>query len=201
MIEVELKSVVPDVAGCRARIEAAGATLTFEGRLEDRRYDMADGVLTGRDHVLRVRVYRDAAGTRGQLDWKGPTRREDGYKQREEIEARLQDADALVAILDRLGYVVTVTIEREIAQYDYQGAMIRFERYPRMDPLVEVEGTPAQIEGAIAALALPREGFTSDRLSDFAQRFESRTGTRAALSHAVLASGRDSLGDAELRNA
>ena len=36
-------------------------------------------------------------------------------------------------------------------------------------------------------LGLPREGFTSDRLPDFAGRFEARTGTRAALSYAALA--------------
>src|SRR5689334_17814246 len=133
MIEVELKSVVDDIERRRAVIEAAGATLVFDGRLEDRRYDTADRVLTGHDHVLRVRTYRDSTSTRAQLDWKGPTKREDGYKLREELEALVQDGDALVAILDRLGYVVTIAIDREIAQYDYQGAMVRFERYPRMD--------------------------------------------------------------------
>ena len=97
------------------------------------------------------------------------------------------DAEALIAILGQLGYVVTIAIDREIVQYDLEGAMIRFERYPRMDNLVEVEGTPEQIERAIAALGLPREGFTSERLPDFAGRFEARTGTRAALSHAALA--------------
>ena len=64
---------------------------------------------------------------------------------------------------------------------DLAGAMIRFERYPRMDDLVEVEGTPEQIERAIAALGLPRDGFTSERLPEFVRRFESRTGTPAAI--------------------
>jgi predicted adenylyl cyclase CyaB len=187
MIEVELKSIVDDIDLRRAAIEAKGATLVFSGRLEDRRYDTAERTLNASDHVLRVRVYRDASSTRAQLDWKGPTRRENGYKLREELEALVQDADALVAILDRLGYVVTIAIDREIAQYDYQGATIRFERYPRMDKLVEVEGTPEAIERAIVALGLPRDGFNSDRLADFALRFEARTGTRAALSNAALA--------------
>ncbi|MEO7456105.1 MAG: class IV adenylate cyclase, partial [Gemmatimonadaceae bacterium] len=161
MIEVELKSVVDDIERLRAIVEAAGATLVFDGRLEDRRYDTAERALTGRDHVLRVRTYRDASATRAQLDWKGPTRREGGYKLREELEAMVQDGDALVAILDRLGYVVTNAIDREITQYDLSGAMVRFERYPRMDKLVEVEGTPEQIERAIGVIGLPREGFVS----------------------------------------
>jgi hypothetical protein len=82
--------------------------------------------------------------------------------------------------------VVTIAIDREIAQYDLGGAMVRFERYPRMDDLVEVEGTPEQIERAIAALGLPRAGFTSERLPDFVRRYEERTGASAALSDAEL---------------
>lgn len=187
MLEVELKSVVDDVARRRAAIESAGATLVFDGRLEDRRYDSPDRALTARDHVLRVRVYRDAAGTRAQLDFKGPTQRDDGYKVREELESHVSDADALVAILDRLGYVVTIAIDRDIVQYELGGAMIRFERYPRMDDLVEVEGARDAIEQAIAALGMPRAGFLTDRLPDFARRFEERTGTRAAVSRAALA--------------
>lgn len=187
MLEVELKSVVDDLARRRAAIEEAGAVLVFDGRLEDRRYDTADRSLTARDHVLRVRVYRDAHAVRAELDFKGPTRREGGYKMREELEAHVADPNGLVAILDRLGYVVTIAIDREIFQYELDGAMIRFEKYPRMDDLVEVEGPPDRIERAIAALGLPREGFLTDRLPDFARRFEARTGTRAAVSHAALA--------------
>lgn len=187
MLEVELKSVVDDVPRRRAAVEAAGATLVFSGRLEDRRYDTADRSLTARDHVLRVRTYRDVHGERAQLDFKGPTRREQGYKLREEIEAKFDDPRALVTILEQLGYEVTIAIDREILQYTLFGAMVRFEKYPRMDDLVEVEGSPEQIEQAIAALGLPREGFTSERLPDFARRFEARTGTSAALSHGALA--------------
>ena len=187
MLEVELKSVVHDMARRRAAIEAAGAILVFEGRLEDRRYDMADRSLTARDHVLRVRIYRDATEVRAELDFKGPTQLRDGYKEREELGAGVSDPDALVAILDRLGYVVTIAIDREIVQYELDGAVIRFEKYPRMDDLVEVEGQPDSIEQAIIALGLPRAGFLTDRLPDFARRFEERTGTPAAVSHAALA--------------
>jgi predicted adenylyl cyclase CyaB len=187
MLEVELKSVVDDLERRRAAAEAAGATLVFAGRLEDRRYDTADRALTARDQVLRVRVYRDAHATRTELDWKGPTRREEGYKLREELETNVEDGDVLVAILGHMGYEVTIAIDREIVQYDLGGAMVRFERYPRMDTLVEVEGTPTQIESAIEAIGLARDGFTSERLPDFAARFEARTGTRAALSYAALA--------------
>jgi adenylate cyclase class IV len=186
MLEVELKSVVDDPARRRAIVERAGARLTFAGHLVDSRYDTPDLSLAGRDHVLRLRVYRTPADTRGELDWKGPTRREGGYKLREELDVQVGDPDALAEMLERLGYVVTVAIDREIVQYDFDGVMIRFERYPRMDDLVEVEGAPEGIERAIAALEMPREGFTTERLPDFVRRFEERTGMRAALCRAEL---------------
>ncbi len=186
MLEVELKSVVDDVDGCRAAVERAGATLVFAGRLEDRRWDTPDRAMFAKDHVLRVRVYRGGGHTRAELDWKGPTRRDGTYKLREELGTSVTDPEALGQILEQLGYEVSIAIDREIVQYDLEGTMIRFERYPRMDDLVEVEGEPQDIERAIAALGLPREGFNTDRLPDFVKRYEERTGARAQISDADL---------------
>ena len=187
MLEVELKSVVDDVERRRANVERAGATLVYAGRLEDRRWDTPDRALFAKDHVLRVRTYRNDAGARAELDWKGPTRREGGYKLRDELETHVDDPDVLAAILSALGYEVSIAIDREIVQYDLAGTMIRFERYPRMDDLVEVEGEPEEIERAIGILGLPRAGFNTDRLPDFVRRFEERTGERALISDADVA--------------
>ena len=184
MREVELKALVPDLADARVRLERAGARLVYEGRLEDRRYDAPNRSLAARDHVLRLRVYRDAesgAVRSAALDWKGPTGYDAGYKVREELSTNAHDGDALVAIVERLGYVVTREIDRQIAQYALFGATVRFERYPRMDVLVEVEGDEEAIERAIAAIGLPRHGFTGERLLNFVERFEARTGVRAAI--------------------
>jgi adenylate cyclase class IV len=189
VLEVELKSVVDDVTRRRQAVERAGGVLTYAGHLLDKRYDTRDFALAARDEVLRVRVYGTPGHARAELDWKGPTRREGGYKLREELATQIAQPDELVTILARLGFVVTVAIDREIAQYDLDGAMIRFEHYPRLDDLVEVEGTPDQIERAIAAIGLPRNGFTDERLPDFVRRFEARTGTAAVLSADELHGG------------
>ena len=181
MEEIELKAVVDDLAARRRRVEEAGGRLVFAGRLEDRRYDTAERALARRGHVLRVRIYRDAEGASAELCWKGPTRHAGGFKVREELGARVADGGALAAILERLGYVVTAAIDREIAQYALDGATVRFERYPRMDDLVEVEGEPEAIERAIAALGIDRGAFTSERLVDFVERYQARTGAPAAL--------------------
>jgi adenylate cyclase class IV len=190
MIELELKAVVPKLSTTRERVEAAGALLSFAGRLEDTRYDQPDQGLAARDIVLRLRVYRDISDlvSSVSLDWKGPSRLNDGYKQREELNAYAgADPEAMAHILERLGFIVTMRIDREIWQYDLRGAIVRFEHYPRMDDLVEVEGAPTAIEEAIRVLALPRASFTPERLPDFVRRFEARTGQTAALSDAELA--------------
>jgi len=190
MIETELKALVPELATTRRRVESAGGRMTFSGRLEDRRYDRSELSLAALDHVLRLRVYRDASGkvSKASLDWKGPSSTSGSYKQREELNSDVAgDPQQLAQILDRLGFTVTMQIDREIWQYDLAGAVVRFERYPRMDDLVEVEGSPEAIERAITALGLERESFTAERLPDFVRRFEARTGSVAALSDAELA--------------
>lgn len=181
MREVELKAVVDDLAAARKMVEAAGAKLSFEGRLSDRRYDVESRELAQRDEVLRLRRYRDKLSSKTYLDWKGATEIQDVYKIREEISTLVEDFDALDQLLARLGFIITMEIDREIAQYDLAGAMIRFETYPRMDILVEVEGQPDSIENAIEALGLARGRFSSDRLTAFVGRFEQRTGVRAAI--------------------
>ena len=186
MREVELKAIVPDLRDTRTRVEQAGATLQFSGRLEDRRYDTPDRTLAAKDFVLRLRTYRGPDGETAHLDWKGPTEKIDGFKVRDELTTGITNPDALVAILTNLDYLVTREIDREIIQYAHKGAMIRFERYPRMDTLVEIEGDPDTIEQAITATGLPRDTFTTDRLPDFVRAYESRTGLRAALCHREL---------------
>jgi predicted adenylyl cyclase CyaB len=181
MLEVELKAVVSDLATTRKRVEKAGAALTYEGRLVDRRYDIESRELADRDEVLRVRRYESGGSAKTYLDWKGRTETRGPYKIREEISTLVDDFPATEQILDKVGFIVTMEIDRDIAQYELGGATIRFETYPRMDILVEVEGEPDAIEQAIEALGMSRGEFTSERLATFVSRFEKRTGVRAAI--------------------
>jgi predicted adenylyl cyclase CyaB len=193
MREVELKAVVPDEEAVRARLSAAGAALRFVGTLHDRRYDTADRALRRRDDVLRLRVRRprvsngDTPPASAIVEFKGRATVEAGYKVREEVGSGVDDADALDAILRALGYTVTREVDREVAVYDLHGALVRLERYPRLDLLVEVEGDPQAIESAIATLGIARASFTAEPLLAFVRRFEARTGERAAICARELA--------------
>ena len=80
-----------------------------------------------------------------------------------------------------LGYDVVHAIDREVEVYELEGATLRIERYPRMDPLLEIEGSPAAIERAVDATGIPRAEFTADSLTEFVRRYELRSGQPAAL--------------------
>ena len=180
MIEVELKACVPDPDALVGRLRTAGAREDFVGELIDRRFDYSDASLLARDEVVRVREYLGVDGSsQTSLEWKGPTSTVAGYKQREEIGVQAGDPETLVAILGRMGLSVTRMIERQIRQYRLDGAVVRMEHYPQMDDLVEVEGEPDDIERAIAQMGIPRDQYSTDSLSEFARRFELRTGQRA----------------------
>ena len=183
--ELELKAVVPDPDALRTRLRNAGGRVRFRGRMSDRRFDRA-GELAARDEVLRVRSYRHADGRiEAILTWKGPVRRSpEGYKVREELELPVTasaTAAAPQAFLSALGYEVVHAIDRDVEIYDVGGATVRLEHYPDMDPLLEVEGLPSDIEVAIRTTGIGREAFTADSLAEFVRRFEARTGRPAVL--------------------
>ena len=181
--ELELKARIEDPEALRGALTHAGATLEFRGDMIDRRFDR-DGALSRRDEVLRLRVFRpavDAAGsTYGMLGWKGPNSRRDGYRHRAEAEARVADPETVVTILERLGFTVSLRMDRRVEVWRLGGAVLRLETYPAMDVLLEVEGEPPAIERAIAATGLPRERFLPESLPYFVAAYEARTG-RAAL--------------------
>lgn len=181
MREVELKGVIADPVALRERLLAAGAREVYRGLLLDARYDLPSRELLAKDHVLRLRVYEDAAGRRAVLDWKGPTGYDTGYKVREEISTPCGDGVAMAELLARMGYLVIREIDREIEQFEVQGTTCRVERYPRMDVLLEIEGEPEAIEAVITLVGMTRAEFTSERLPEFILRFEARTGERAAI--------------------
>ena len=181
--------MVPDPGLVRRRLLAAGARAGFAGMMVDRRYDR-DGELVARDEVLRLRLYRHPDGREDAVvAWKGATRiTPQGYKERREIEYAIRAEDArpeeLFAVL---GYGEISTIERYVEHYHLVESVVRLEWYPRMDVLVEVEGSDAGIEAGLRVIAIPREAYTAETLKAFVDRFTLRTARPAILVAADLA--------------
>jgi adenylate cyclase class IV len=180
--ELELKARVENPAALEATLSAAGAELVFRGEMIDERYDRR-GKLKARDEVLRLRTYRPSGGKQpfGVMGWKGPASVRKGYKHREEHEVQVDPPDSARVILERLGYEVTLRIDRKIAEYRLKGAAVRIEWYPAMDVLIEIEGAPDAIERAVRATGLPRKHFSPEALPHFVDAYEQRTGRAARL--------------------
>jgi adenylate cyclase class IV len=190
--ELEVKAPVADPVLLRRRLLESGAVAGFEGMMEDRLFDREDA-LSARDEVVRVRTWRPSgAPPRAQMAWKGPTRRSpDGYKLRDELEFPVEgDGAAPAQFLGALGYRVWRAIDRFVEVYRVREAEVRLEWYPRMDVMVEVEGTPAAIEAAIDASGMPRAVFEPEPLAEFVRRYELRTGEPAILAVSDLKEGR-----------
>jgi adenylate cyclase class IV len=174
---------VEDPDAVRKAILSAGAELMYRGAMMDQRFDRR-GRLERRDEVVRLRVYHpdDKSPEWGVLGWKGPVQRRGEYRLREEWESRVDDPKAVLVILRHMGYKISARIDRAVEQYRLGEATLRFEWYPSMDVLMEVEGQPEAIERAVAATGLPREAFLPESLPYFTAAYEARTGRVARVS-------------------
>ena len=178
---------MPDPEAVRERLLRSGARLGFAGVMTDVRYDR-NGELASRDEVLRLRLFRGAAGARAVIGWKGPvTISPGGLKTRRELEYEITSGRASPeAFPEALGYLPVHTIERYVEYYELGTAEARLEWYPRMDTLIEIEGDAEGIDAAIRATGMPRTAFTPEALSAFSGRYALRTGSAAAMTLAEL---------------
>lgn len=159
MIEREVKIRIEDLAALRPLLEAMGAGHEGDEHEVNRIFDTADNGLRRRQQVLRVRT-----ASSGTFTWKGPADQSDshGHKAREELEVRFsaQDADTLVALLQRLGFEEAVRYEKDRETWRWQGLAIALDRLS-FGTFVELEGDADVIERALRALRL--EGLPFER--------------------------------------
>src|SRR2546425_3197198 len=76
-----------------------------------------------------MRIFRpaDGAPAYGVLGWKGPRSQRGQYRHRPEVEARVDDADAVVTLLEHLGFAVSLRIDRTVELYRLGQAVLRGE--------------------------------------------------------------------------
>jgi adenylate cyclase class 2 len=112
--ELEVKFYISDLGRIERRIQGAGARLSQPRTHEvNLRFDTADGALSSSGQVLRLR--RDSEA---RLTYKGPSEQRAGARLRKEIEFTVSDFDAARALLECLGYRVTMIYEKYRAVYD-----------------------------------------------------------------------------------
>ncbi|MFG2880705.1 class IV adenylate cyclase [Streptomyces sp. NPDC048337] len=134
MIEAELK----------ARVHAPEETLQrlderADGRAEvyrDTYYDTPDRALEARDEELRVRTVHGPDETRSILTYKG-ARVDEESGSKPEHETRVEDAEAVHAMLRGLGYVPAIAFEKRCRNYAFEARgrqmLATLVRVPELD--------------------------------------------------------------------
>jgi adenylate cyclase class 2 len=144
-IEQEAKFYIANLPGLRARLEQAGAELlhprVFESNL---RFDLPDGSLTRKGQVLRLRQ-----DERVRLTYKGPAEFGHEVAARAEIEFEASSFANARALLEALGYTVSVMYEKYRATYALGGCEVTLDEMPYGD-FAEIEGPDVPAIQAVA---------------------------------------------------
>lgn len=139
--ELEVKLYLSNLPAFQSKVEILGGQL-IEPRLHEinLRFDTPNGELTNSAQVLRLRQ-----DTAARLTYKGPGESMDGVHARQEIEFTISDFQAGKALLQRLGYQVSLMYEKFRTTYVLDGLQITLDEMPYGN-FTEIEGAdPAAI--------------------------------------------------------
>lgn len=148
--ELEVKLYLVNQEQLQETLKDLGAHLvqprTYERNL---RFDTAEGTLTSKAQVLRLR--QDSAN---RLTFKGPNEIEDGVSARTEIEFSVDNFEKAQALLEALGYRVSMIYEKYRTVYELSGTLVTLDEMP-FGFFAEIEGSDgANIQAVCNQLGL-----------------------------------------------
>lgn len=179
--EIELKFPVTDPLRLSAILPEHGFELetprTFE---HNTLYDTPDRALRARHQVLRLRHY-------GAVCTLTHKRQPDGaddslYKTRIETETTVADGDAVVAILNQLGYAPAFVYEKFRTEWVYAAGATRAHLVIDETPIgtwAELEGPTEWIDQMLVALKVDGESRMTDSYGKLFLAWKERTGSDA----------------------
>ena len=152
-LEKEVKFYLSDLPALKQRLMALGAVnVQPRTREVNYRFDTPGQSLTQNGQVLRLRH-----DVHNILTYKGPSQVEGGVRVRPEYEVEVDDLDTARAILEGLGYVMTVSYEKWRSAWHYNDLEITLDELPYGN-FSEIEGSdPATIQAAARVLSLDWE--------------------------------------------
>lgn len=148
-VEREIKLKYESLEAARGAVGSLDITQARPRRLQDDRLlDMPNGVLQSHQQTLRVRIEGDAANA--VITFKGPPL-EEVMKVREEVETIVKDGRILLAILERLGFIVRFRYQKYREEYARDGIVIAIDETP-VGTFLELEGTASTIKQVSTSL-------------------------------------------------
>ncbi len=144
--ETEAKFYVHNLKKIETSLQNLGARLHQPRVLEtNTRFDLPDGSLRAKAHVLRLRQ-----DTEARLTYKGASKNKRGVLDREEIEFIVEDFDKAKQLLAALGYQPIFYYEKYRATYELDKTLIMLDELPYGN-FVEIEGETEETIRALSA--------------------------------------------------
>lgn len=125
----------------RTVLRQAGATHISTVSEINALFDSVDRAVRMRGHVLRVRCLDDDDSV---LTLKGPATFHEGIKTREETELHFTDRDAMLRILNSLGFNAVLEYQKTRESWHFDGVVVELDTL-EFGWFVEIEGAEDQI--------------------------------------------------------
>jgi adenylate cyclase, class 2 len=153
--EIEAKMKVADLELIRQRLVALKAVREGTELETNIFFDLPDAELRKAGKGLRIRVaIGDGDKTHCTMTFKGPLLPGE-LKTREEIEFSMDNAQAAQLLLERLGFVTTLSFEKRRETWQFEKCKVELDLLPLLGTYVEIEGPgDEQVLSARKALGL-----------------------------------------------
>ena len=138
-IEIEAKLKVDSLQEVKHKLAELGAEFIAEQRQVDCYFDDGDMTLTKADRGFRLRRQTADGNERFFLTYKG-ARGKSKFKQREEIEIEIKDADSTEKLLSALGYEKILVFEKKRVVWQLGECEVALDELPLLGFFVEIEG-------------------------------------------------------------
>ena len=153
-VEIEAKFRVESIEPYIERIVQSGGEWIDELEQRDQFFDYADRKLLKTDSGLRLRIEQGKKTNRTQLCFKGP-RQKGQYKRREEIEFDVGDGDMATMLLEALGFIPTLVVEKRRRMAQLDSCQVCLDEVNGLGTFIEIEGPDeTEIEQVAIKLAL-----------------------------------------------
>ena len=153
-VEIEAKFRVESLKPYIERVEQSGGEWIDELEQRDQFFDRVDRSLLKADSGLRLRIEKGREINRTQLCFKGP-RQQGQYKRREEIEFEISDEKMATMLLEALGFIPTLVVEKKRRMAQLSSCQVCLDEVNGLGSFIEIEGpSEAEVEQVAIKLAL-----------------------------------------------
>jgi adenylate cyclase class 2 len=160
--EIEAKIKVDALGPIAEKVKQLGARFLHDVGQVDTYFTDTAGKLITNDCALRIRRQTIDHEQSTLITFKGP--RADGkFKNRDEYETGIDNAETAEKIFESLGYYETIVIEKKRMMWLLDDCEVCLDELPHLDCFVEVEGPSEEvISGVLKKLNLQNEPHVSE---------------------------------------